>query len=254
MLDWIDLYNLAFVPVVAASRLADDLGVLSLPSGVSEAFASLSGVLQVTLALSMLSLVALFRVLGPLLITVVQMVADSTRFAVVLAIVVVGYANGFYSLIHGGQSAASLAQLPYDYSYSSIVTELGLWLTGQASRDIITALDPGVQLGANLLFWSFIATSYFVLLNLLIAIFNTTYERILNNSFAEWLFIRLRTTIEFEADPELPGVRAYYEQLQARDNQRAVRGGDAAAELVEDDETIIRSRSKRKADASSPAG
>jgi hypothetical protein len=63
-----------------------------------------------------------------------------------------------------------------------------------------------------------------VLLNLLIAIFNTTYERIQRNSFAEWLFIRLRTTIEFEADKALPGVQVYYNQLEARDNQRAVRG------------------------------
>ena len=64
--------------------------------------------------------------------------------------------------------------------------------------------------------------SYFVLLNLLIAIFNTTYERVLKNSVAEWLFVRLRTTIEFEAR-DVPGVQAYYDQLQARDNKRALR-------------------------------
>ena len=52
--------------------------------------ASLSGGLQVTLALSMLNLVALFRVLGPLLITVVQMLTDSLRFAVVIGIVLIG--------------------------------------------------------------------------------------------------------------------------------------------------------------------
>ena len=38
------------------------------------------------------------------------------------------------------------------------------------------------------------------------------------------LFIRLRTTLEFEADKSLPGVQAYYDQLEDRDNQRAVRG------------------------------
>jgi hypothetical protein len=62
-----------------------------------------------------------------------------------------------------------------------------------------------------------------VLLNLLIAIFNTAYERITSNSMAEWLFIRLKKAIEYEADPaNLEGVRVYYEQLVARDNQRAV--------------------------------
>ena len=52
-----------------------------------------------------------------------------------------------------------------------------LWLTGQPDLDLISPLSPGVQTGANVLFWSFIITSYFVLLNLLIAIFNTTCDR-----------------------------------------------------------------------------
>lgn len=86
------------------------------------------------------------------------------------------YANGFYSLIHFGVSADYLATLSssFDYSYPNIVTEMCLWLTGQPSLDLIQPLTPNVQLGASVLFWSFIVTSYFVLLNLLIAIFNTT--------------------------------------------------------------------------------
>ena len=74
-----------------------------------------------------------------------------------------------------------------------------------------------------MLFWSFIVTSYFVLLNLLIAIFNSTYERIISNSIAEWLYVRLDTLLEFENDSEHPGVIAYYEQLVSRDGQRAVK-------------------------------
>ena len=53
-----------------------------------------------------------------------------------------------------------------------------------------------------------------------------TDERILNNSMAEWLFVRLKTSLEFEGR-DVPGVRAYYAQLQARDNQRAVRAYEA---------------------------
>ena len=76
--------------------------------------------------------------------------------------------------------------------------------------------------GAEVLFWSFLATAYFVLLNLLIAIFNSAYDRIISNSIPEWLFIRLNTLLEFESDIAQPGVRAYYKQLQARDGQRAM--------------------------------
>ena len=169
-------------------------------------------------------LVALFRVLGPLLITVVQMVADGLRFAAIIGVVILGYANGFYALAHFGATDEYLRSLPFDYSYPSIVTNMCLWLTGGPNLDLLTPLSPGQQLGGAVLFWSYIITSYFVLLNLLIAIFNTTYDRIQANSVSEWLFIRLRATLEFEADKTLPGVADYYQQLLERDNQRAVRG------------------------------
>ena len=133
----------------------------------------------------MLNLVALFRVLGPLLITVVQMLSDSLRFAAIIGVVIFGYANGFYSLIHFGVTSEYISSLDFDFSYLSIVTQMCLWLTGQPNLDMIAPLSGNVQVGASVLFWSFIITSYFVLLNLLIAIFNTTYERILSNSVAE---------------------------------------------------------------------
>ena len=229
--DAVDFFILSFVPVVTTYRVAelaglDVPGLLALPQDVNAVLATLDGALQVSLALSMLNLFALFRVLGPLLITVVQMVSDALRFAAILGIVLLGYANGFYSLVHFGASEQYLASLDFDYSYTSIVTQMSLWLAGSPDLSLIEPLAPNIQLGGSVLFWSFVITSYFVLLNLLIAIFNTTYERIQTNSFAEWLFIRLRTTLEFEADKTLPGVREYYDQLEARDNQRAVKGRD----------------------------
>ena len=253
LIDFVDLYNALLVPVLLFYRLADDLAFSDIHiSSIlgnqqqAELLAGLAGALQVTLAFSMLRLVAQFRVLGPLLITVYQMVADALRFAVVIGIVLLGYANGFYSLIHFGVDSSYLATLTdsYDYSYASIVTQMCLWLTGQPDLDLFSPLSPGVQLGASVLFWTFIVTSYFVLLNLLIAIFNTTYERVLTNSVAEWLFVRLRTTLEFEGSTA-DGVQAYYDQLQARDNQRAVRGKDVAA-MVEADESFVPLWAKRR--------
>ena len=232
--DGLTVYNLALVPCVAAYRLAEaaaegaadpSSSLLAFTAEFNDVLAVLTGTLQVSLALSLLNYVSIFRALGPLLITVVQLVADALRFSAILGVVVLGYANGFYSLVHFGVTEEYLASLPFgDYSYTHILTAMGLWLAGQPEVEIFEGLSPGVQLGGSVIFWSFIVTSYFVLLNLLIAIFNTTYERIQRNSFAEWLFIRLRTTIEFEADKSLPGVQTYYDQLEGRDNQRAVRG------------------------------
>lgn len=65
------------------------------------------------------------------------------------------------------------------------------------------------------------------------------YERVLTNSVAEWLFVRLRTTLEFEAR-DVPGVQAYYDQLSRRDGQRAVRATSKdVANLVESDEGFL---------------
>ena len=47
-----------------------------------------------TLALRLLAYVSLFRVLGPLLVTVLAMVSDAARFSGVLLVVIVGWANG----------------------------------------------------------------------------------------------------------------------------------------------------------------
>ena len=222
------------------------------------------GLPQVTLALRLLTYVSLFKVLGPLLVTVLSMVSDAARFSGVLIIVIFGWANGayaptphlhhmhpshparapractprgvtphahhhmraalagFYSLIHSNTPSAELAAMPFDYSYFNILSEMLIWLTGQATVELMAPLSPNIQFGANILFWTFLATAYFVLLNLLIAIFNSAYERVISNSIPEWLFIRLNTLLEFESDIAQPGVRAYYKQLQTRDGQRAM--------------------------------
>ena len=221
----LDIFHLVVLPLVIGLRLGDSVGLLQLAdqSGASVAF--FGGLLQITLALRLLTYFALFRVLGPLLVTVLAMVSDATRFLAVLGIVILGYANGFYSLIHSSLTSAELAELDFDYSYGNILSEMGVWLAGQPALDMLTPLNPETRIGAEVLFWTFLATAYFVLLNLLIAIFNSAYERVISNSISEWLFIRLGLLLEFEKDFEQPGVRAYYEQLEQRDGRRAGTAG-----------------------------
>jgi len=223
-IDALNVYNVAMTPLLATYVLASDAGLISLSPELDAIAAVLSGALQVTLTLYLLNLVTLFESIGPLLITTVQMVQDALRFLAVIAFVLLGYANGFYSLIHFGIGDENLPEeTKGDYSYSAIVSNLGIWLSGQPDLSFIAPLSPNVQIGAYGLFWTFIGISSFVLLNLLIAIFNTTYEKVTANSFAEWLFIRLSTCREFEADMNLESIQSYLKQLRARDNQRAVR-------------------------------
>jgi Ca2+-binding EF-hand superfamily protein len=221
----LDVFHLVVLPVVIGLRLGDSIGLLQLADQFGASVAFFGGLLQITLALRLLTYVALFRVLGPLLVTVLAMVSDATRFLSVLGIVILGYANGFYSLIHSSLTSAEIAEIDFDYSYGNILSEMGVWLAGQPALDMLTPLSPETKIGAEVLFWTFLATAYFVLLNLLIAIFNSAYERVISNSISEWLFIRLGLLLEFEKDFEQPGVRAYYEQLEQRDGRRAGTAG-----------------------------
>ena len=210
------------MPVLSGLRLCESFMLVDLSGTTASLVAFGVGVLQVTLALRLLTYVSLFKVLGPLLVTVLSMVSDAARFSGVLIVVIFGWANGFYSLIHSNPPPAELLELDFDYSYFNILSEMLIWLTGQATVDLMSPLSPNIQFGANILFWTFLATAYFVLLNLLIAIFNSTYDRIISNSVSEWLYVRLNTLLEFENDYQNPAVQDYYEQLQARDGQRAV--------------------------------
>jgi len=222
LINSLDLFHLVLVPLLTGLRLGDTLSLIDLTGATASLVAFGVGVLQVTLALRLLTYVSLFKVLGPLLVTVLSMVSDAARFSGVLVIVIFGWANGFYSLIHSNTPSAELLALPFDYSYFNILSEMLIWLTGQATVELMAPLSPNIQFGANILFWTFLATAYFVLLNLLIAIFNSTYDRIISNSVSEWLYVRLNTLLEFENDYQNPAVQDYYEQLQARDGQRAV--------------------------------
>ena len=108
------------------------------------------------------------------------MVSDGMRFLVVLGVVIVGFANGFYALAHFGPDAPGdhPEKLEVSYSYGNILTEMCLWLTAGPGLDLVDSLGEKRQLAALALMWSFIATAYVVLLNLLIAIFNTSYEKV----------------------------------------------------------------------------
>jgi len=217
-LEALDAFHLFAVPSLAAFRIAASAGMSAQLPGVAFGV----GLLQVTLSLRLLSYLSFSRALGPLLVTVISMGYDALRFSALLGVLFLGYANGFYTLIHYGMPEYELAALDFDFSYTGILTEMAIWLCGQAGLDVLEGLNGETQFGVEILFWTFLASSYFVLLNLLIAIFNSTYERIISNSISEWLYIKLRTMLKFEADFQREGVQKYYMELAKRNDQRNV--------------------------------
>merc|ERR1712087_967057 len=150
----------------------------------------LGGLLQISMALRGLQYASLFRALGPLLVTVGGMVSDVAEFFSVYAFVLFGFANAFFVLF-----ALSGQQV----DYPRIVAEQTLWLLNEVDRSLFDDLQGALHFAADLLFWVYIPLSYFVLLNLLIAVFNSTFEKVEKNAFNEWLFLRMQTMLDFEA-------------------------------------------------------
>jgi len=166
------------------------------------------------MALRALQYTALFRVVGPLLVTVGGMVTDVSQFFLVYAFVLIGFANAFFVLF-------ALSDEPV--SYTRILSEQTFWLLNAVDRTLFDDLVGPLYAVADLLFWGYILLSYFVLLNLLIAVFNSTYEKVQKNAFNEWLFLRMEKMLDFEAQAEnTPGLAAFYEELSAMSNSRTL--------------------------------
>ena len=172
---------------------------------------SLPGLLQLSFAVRGLEYASLFRSLGtlappqrsppflspplmqlrsppgPLLVTVRGMLVDITRFGGLYAFVLIGFANAFFVLF-----ALSGESLDYG-GYPRILQEQLLWLLSSVDRSLLDGLTGQLHATGDVLFWGYIVLSYFVLLNLLIAVFNSTFEKVQRQAFNEWLFLRMAT-------------------------------------------------------------
>lgn len=203
----LDSVNLVLAPATAALKLMPRTDALV-------DAAPLTGLLQISLALRFLQYASMYRSLGPLLVTLFEMLSDFARFSVILVILLGGFCNAFYTLTHYAENTDA-------FSYSDIFQEMVLWLCGSVSFDIFQDLDGPKLLGAQLLFWGYLVTSYFVLLNLLIAIFNSTYDVVISNSISEWLMVRLKAMLDFE-ESDLEGVESYFTQLEGLSDSRSI--------------------------------
>jgi len=219
LLNALDSVHLLLVPLVPAVKACVAAGALD-PS-LRPAVAPVAAALQLSLALRALQYVALNRSLGPLLVIIVEMFGDILSFVGLYAFILLGFANGFYVLFSADAASPS---------YGAIVETQLLWLLGNIDFDFFGSLaDAPVLLNtAYAFFWVYTSLSVFVMLNLLIAIFNSTYERVAVESEAEWLWLRLEAMLDFEVAAHAPGIDApgfeeYYSELRERNKQRAVR-------------------------------
>ena len=230
----LDAFNLLIVPALPALRALAGAGVGGerMAAAVEYVGLPLCGLSQISLALRALQYASLYRAVGPLIVTVFGMVSDVTRFLAVYAFVLFGFANSFYVLFAFSSLAGVVSGDGATPAYGAILSNQMLWLLNAVDLDIFDGLR-GTLAGstAEALFWSYILLSYFVLLNLLIAIFNSTYEKVNRNALNEWLYLRQDTMLEWEAQASDgdPGLRRFYAEIERINNGRTVADEDDEA-------------------------
>jgi len=188
-------------------------------------FGILAGFLQVVLAFRLMRMLAMYKVVGPLLITTLEMLKDTLPFLLVAGIILFGFANGFYTMAHFMTEDYQLESYEFDFSYPNLMSVLPLAMVGEFDDflQVPKGLPDGLSWGAVALMVFYLGTCFIVLLNLLIALYNTTYMRVCEGDHAdnEWLFLRLQTLLDYEKDANNPHVQDYYRQLQYFNDRRS---------------------------------
>ena len=215
-LNVLDATHLLLLPAIPLVKLAAAQGLVPAPALL--ALAPVASVLQITLSLRALQYISLFRSLGPLLVTVVSMFSDTASFAGIYAFVLFAFSNALFVVLSASPGVAE------GLDYRNILEQQLLWLLGSIDLGYFDLLDPtpALKTPALALFWTYTLLSSFILLNLLIAIFNSTYERVSGDRDAEWLWLRLEAMLSFESDLSVAGLDEYYTELQELNNQRTV--------------------------------
>jgi hypothetical protein len=254
LLNALDAVHLSLVPLVPLVKLG--VATAHFDPAAQAALAPVASFLQITLSLRALQYVALYRSLGPLLVTIVEMFSDILSFIAFYVFILLGFANGFLVLFstaaaaapttaaaaassfaaaaaapntaavsHFAAAAASAGGGATPLPYGIIVEEELLWLLGDIDFAFFDPLSgsPALYTTALGFFWTYTTLSVFIMLNLLIAIFNSTYERVKVESEAEWLWLRLEAMLDFEASAGAPGIEQYYSELRDRNQRRAIR-------------------------------
>jgi len=133
-----------------------------------------------------------FRVSGELVSMIIGIIRGTVAFTAILAVIVVGFALGFYVLFRQGsgdafgQTSVGMAML------SGYTLMLG-------DFDVENYTETGNFLAAVALFVVFMFLVNIVMLNLLIAIMGDIFDQVQESALAQFLYSKSSLILEFEA-------------------------------------------------------
>ncbi|KAJ3180867.1 hypothetical protein HDU85_003952 [Gaertneriomyces sp. JEL0708] len=137
---------------------------------------------SVLLWFRLLELLDTFRKFGYLLITVRRMLQDAVHFFILIGVLLVGFTQAYYGLAlsNVNESAASTSEQPM-----KVIHIVNMLLKGLLSLMYEEAAAIDMFLG-TLLYHVYLFVSFFIFMNLLIAVFNNSYQEVLDRNEAEY--------------------------------------------------------------------
>jgi len=148
-------------------------------------------------------------VLGPLQLSLYKMLKDVRRFLLIFLLLYISFATGVakvYSYYVTSQIELWKHNLTYyqeSHPYASHVNaSIGLFwlLLGLVEEDKISVKDPAFSLTSafgRLFLMTYVVCTVIVALNMLIAMMNNSFDRIMENADIEWRFSRARMWLEW---------------------------------------------------------
>ena len=132
-----------------------------------------------------------FRFFGAMLVVLKVMMAESLIFFALLVVVLIGFLQGFLGLDQADDN--SLTAVPF------ILTEMMQAILGSPEFDGWDRFAPPFGL---ILYYIYNFIIIVILLNVLIALYNSAYEDITNNAIDEYLALFSQKTIQFVRAPD----------------------------------------------------
>jgi Ion transport protein len=130
---------------------------------------------------------------GPFIRMLVEIGAGTTSFMLILVVVLCGFAQAFLLVFHSPDSANAFAS---DYASWTVLLRVYQLMLGDADMDEIRAADfPGLAVA---LYVAFTLIVVILMLNLLIALMSSIFERVHENVEAEWYLERTEIILELE--------------------------------------------------------
>ncbi|XP_022789684.1 short transient receptor potential channel 4-like isoform X3 [Stylophora pistillata] len=149
-------------------------------------------------------------VLGPLQLSLYKMLKDVQRFLFIFLVLYFSFANGVvkvysYYVISQFELRKNWNHTEYEESHSyadhkTAFIALFWLLLGLVEEDKIDVKDPAFTLTATfgrLFLMAYVVCTVIVALNMLIAMMNNSFERIMKNSDIEWKYSRSRMWLEW---------------------------------------------------------